>query len=67
MKTIIAGSRTINDPSLVEQAVRKSGFKITEVLSGGARGIDQLGEAWARQNNLKVRRFPAEWNRYGKL
>lgn len=66
MKTIIAGSRTINDPSLVEEAVRKSGFKITEVISGGARGIDRLAEAWARRSNLPVRCFPAEWNRYGK-
>lgn len=66
MKTIIAGSRTINDPSLVEEAVRKSGFKITEVLSGGARGIDRLAEAWARRSNLPVRCFPADWKRYGK-
>ncbi len=31
MKTIIAGSRTITDFSLVEQAITESGFEITKV------------------------------------
>ncbi|NKE72859.1 DUF2493 domain-containing protein [Candidatus Manganitrophus noduliformans] len=66
MRTIIAGSRTINDSLLVEQAVRESGFRITEVLSGGARGVDCLGEEWARRNGVPVRHFPADWERYGK-
>jgi hypothetical protein len=66
MRTIIAGSRTINDFFLVERAVLESGFRITEVLSGGARGVDSLGEAWARRNGVLVSRFPAEWERYGK-
>lgn len=66
MRTVIAGSRTINDSLLVEQAILKSGFRITEVFSGGARGVDQLGEAWARRNGVPVRHFPADWERYGK-
>lgn len=66
MRTIIAGSRTINDSLLIEQAILKSGFRITEVFSGGARGVDQLGDAWARRNGVPVRRFPADWERYGK-
>ena len=68
MKCIIAGSRTIVTLSAVEEAIRASGWwdEITEVVSGGTRGVDSLGECWARRNNRAVKVFPAEWNKYGK-
>ena len=47
MKVIIAGSRGVEDYALVEEAVKQSGFDITEVVSGTARGVDLLGEHWA--------------------
>jgi hypothetical protein len=66
MKVIIAGSRGVLDDNLVEEAVRRAGFPITEVVSGTARGVDQLGERWAARHGIPVRRFPADWNRYGR-
>ena len=39
---------------------------ITEVVSGGARGVDQLGERWARDNGCQVKRFLPNWSRDGK-
>jgi len=78
MKTIIAGSRSISpdtksiyvsDPknySLVESAIIESGFTITEVVSGTARGVDILGEIWALENNIPVKKFPANWDLHGK-
>lgn len=68
MKVIIAGSRSLaGHPHLVGRAVQESGFAdITEVVSGTARGIDQLGEEWAKLNGKKVTRFPADWKRLGK-
>lgn len=65
MKVIIAGTRTVRDYSLVVQAVERSGYNITEVVSGCATGVDQLGEQWARANNIPVKEMPADWNRYG--
>lgn len=65
MKVIIAGSRTITDYSLVEQAVKDSGFDITEVVSGCCDGVDQLGETWAFRNGLEPKEFPANWKKYG--
>ena len=53
MKIIIAGSRTIKDYELVEAACAEyeTEFgKITEVVSGGARGVDKLGERWAEEH-----------------
>jgi len=66
MKTIIAGSRVINDYLIVREAIKESGFKITEVVSGGARGVDSLGERWAKENNTPVKRFPANWDKHGR-
>jgi len=66
MKTIIAGSRTINSYRLVKEAIRDSGFEITEVVSGHAKGADAWGELYAQQNNIDLVMFPANWNKYGK-
>ena len=66
MKVIIAGSREITQPEVIARAVAASGFTITEVVSGGARGVDQLGEAWAQAHHIPLTRMPADWERYGK-
>jgi hypothetical protein len=66
MRTIIAGSRDLTNPSLIDEAVNQANFLITEVISGAARGVDTNGERWARLNNIPVRRFPAEWAKHGK-
>jgi hypothetical protein len=67
MKTIIAGSRTITSLSLVLDAIMESGWDICEVVSGCARGVDTLGEAYAKNQGIPVKKFPADWKRYSKL
>jgi len=68
MKAIIAGGRDYNlnaiDISSLE-TVHKN-IKITEVVSGGAKGADTCGELWAKSQHLPVKRFPADWNKLGK-
>ena len=66
MKTIIAGSREIEDFMHIANAVLASNFEITEVVSGTARGVDKLGEGWASLNDVPIKRFPADWARYGR-
>lgn len=51
---------------LISKAVKKSGFSVTEVVSGTARGADTLGEMWADENNIPYTQFPADWNLHGK-
>lgn len=70
MKIIIAGSRDVTDYEVVRQAVIESGYwkefgKSIEVISGTARGVDRLGEEFARKNGLIVHRFPADWDTHG--
>lgn len=66
MKTIIAGSRNIDEYRAILDAVEASGFSITEVVSGGARGIDTLGERYAQEKGIPVKVFPADWESYGR-
>jgi hypothetical protein len=68
MKCIIAGSRNITDMTVLEQAVRDCPWsdQIIEIVSGTAKGVDQLGEQFARQHDLKLTRFPADWKQFGR-
>jgi len=66
MKVIIAGSREIFDYNIVKEAIEESKFEITEVVSGTARGVDSLGERWAYEHKIPVKRFPADWDKHGK-
>lgn len=66
MKTIIAGSRTITDYDEVCAACEESGFEITEVLCGGARGVDALGAQWAESRGVQILMFYADWEKFGK-
>ncbi len=66
MKTIIAGSRDIVDYDLLLEVINESGFHITSVVSGCARGVDTLGELYAKENNLPLYIFVANWELLGK-
>lgn len=68
-KVIIAGSRGVTEEREIKIALvraRLSPRNVAEVVSGTARGVDQLGERVARQFNIPVKRFPADGNQYGK-
>ena len=66
MKTIIAGSRDFQDYEKMKEVLDKLPWKVTQVISGNARGADQMGEWWAQQNEIELRIYPANWSRYGK-
>lgn len=66
MKTIVAGSRDISDHSLVWPHLDKHESEITEVVSGGARGVDSWGEIWAEASHIPYVQFLPDWNKYGK-
>ena len=64
MKVIIAGSRGITSLAEVESALIVSGFKPTEIVSGGAPGVDRLGEKLAALRAIPVRQFIPDWSGY---
>ena len=69
-RLIIAGSRGFDDFARLSEEVDRfclrQSIKVVEVVSGGARGADRLGERWANELSIKVTRFPAQWATYGK-
>lgn len=66
MVVICAGSRGITDYDLFCTVIRDSGFAITEIVSGRAKGVDMMGERWAKEHDIPCSKFPADWNLYGK-
>jgi hypothetical protein len=69
MKVIIAGGRGIwLTQEQMANIVIESELctNISEVVSGGAMGIDIAGEAWAYESNVRVKTFSADWNQYGR-
>lgn len=69
MKVIVAGSRTITDYETVKIAIENAivqGINITSIVSGRAKGVDTLGERYAKEHGLPIHLYPAEWDKYGK-
>lgn len=66
MKLIIAGSRTITDYDIVKNAFILFPYEVTEIISGGARGVDKIGEQIAKEFNIPFTIFNADWEQFGK-
>lgn len=68
MKIIIAGGRDYNPTSDDDINIRKILLdnNATEIISGGASGVDTWGEQLANTLNLPVTRFLPDWSKYGK-
>lgn len=60
---IIAGSRDIMDIDLIKKAIEDSGFTFDVEVSGGAKGVDSIGEVIANESGKVIRRFHADWLR----
>ena len=68
MKLIIAGGRDYignRDDHKFLDALHKINI-VTEVVSGCAKGADKMGEVWANLRGIPIKKFPADWNTFGK-
>jgi hypothetical protein len=68
MKVIIAGGRDFSDRNFLFKKCDSLliNIKVTEIVSGGARGVDLLGEDYAMGCLYNWKRFPADWDKHGK-
>lgn len=66
MTTIIAGGRNVTDYQLLLYAISESNIEITKVISGGARGVDYMGEWYAEDNGIPLEIEKANWDKFGK-
>lgn len=67
-RLVVAGSRDFDDYTLLSAELDKllAGKTNITIVSGTARGADRLGERYAAEHNLRIERFPAEWEKYHK-
>ena len=66
---IIAGSRDYPRAKVLSILNEKKDHildNIYEVVCGMCHGPDLVGKEWAEENGIPVKKFPAEWNKYGK-
>lgn len=74
IRLIVAGTRTFDDYVLMREKLDRIILGLQEdysgapvvIISGNAKGADQLGIRYAMERNLSFRRFPAQWHQYGK-
>jgi hypothetical protein len=62
MKIIVAGSRNITNKNSIFSVLEGTKFNITELVSGGARGVDSIAEDWAQLKGISIRRFLPNYN-----
>ena len=68
MKVIIAGGRNFRDYDKLRESCDNIlvNQKEIEIVSGTAAGADTLGERYAQEKGYEVKKFPAQWDLYGK-
>ena len=66
MKLIIAGGRDYHLTSEDYRFLNTLRDDVKEVVCGGASGADTYGRHWAKENDIPVKMFPANWKEHGK-
>ena len=65
MKVAIIGSRSFQDYNLLKETLEPYKSKITDIISGGAQGADELGARWCKEFlNKEPVIFEAEWDNF---
>lgn len=62
MKLAIIGSRTLTIENIGDYLPEG----VTEIISGGAKGIDTAAAEYARENGIRLTEFLPEYKRYGR-
>jgi len=66
MRIAIVGSRTFKNYNLLTDIMHRFTGEISNIISGGAKGADSLGEEYANFWQIKFTVFRPNWTRHGK-
>lgn len=68
LRVIVAGTRSFANYEFLRAKMDCLLIRCPEVeiVSGTARGADQLGERYASERGYPLKQFPADWDTYGK-
>lgn len=67
-KVIVAGGRNFADYEKLKSTLNYL-FSLkseVEIVSGMARGVDSLAVKYADENDLRIKKFPADWESFGR-
>ena len=72
IKVIVAGNRDFDNGGIFENAMTwllpsdSDYAESIEIISGGCTGADALAEIYAKEWDIPLKVFPADWKKYGK-
>lgn len=68
MKVLVCGGRDYTDAEMIASVLSKlhTEQRITNLITGGAKGADALAEQWAVEKKISVARYPANWHAHGR-
>lgn len=64
MRLLICGDRNWKDGSVIREIITR--FRPEIVIEGRANGADKLAGSSAESMGIEVKKFPADWEKYGK-
>lgn len=68
MNVAIIGSRSYtnyeNFCKIVNECINKNSIVISQIISGGARGVDKMAEKYASDNNIPTKILKPEYDKY---
>lgn len=71
MKLLITGSRSLNNEpkirKLLHELITFMNKPVTEIVSGGAIGVDKIAESYASMMNIPIKQMPADWMKHGAM
>lgn len=63
MKVAVVGSRTLKIDNIGNYIPKNT----TEIVSGGAKGVDTCAREYSIQNNIKLTEFLPDYKKYGRI
>lgn len=63
---LISGSRNYSDKNKIEGVINYySNNSIVKIIHGDCSGADRIADEVGRKLNIEIKKYPAEWNKYG--
>lgn len=64
MKVAVVGIRGLDDYNTVKKVLDRYKENITEIVSGGAMGVDRMSVKWAKENQKKYTEYLPQYDKY---
>ncbi len=66
VKLAVVGGRDFSNYTLLKETLDQCQYKISCIVSGGAKGADSLGMRYAAENAIETLIFKPDWKQYGR-